>query len=244
MRAPSVKSWKHEFAKSAAYRREQEFFAKEVDRRIKEDRKDERIEDDLTELAAIALLASETDIGEFRARLDAYDAATTEALIENARLREITQAKIDELLGDAYVLPDGRRVFKTKDGRVIDEHGVEIGADEVDPDLIEDWRPGGEDYILALEEKEKLDQEHAELLEFQERIDEAREEIEADDLTKQDIADIEAELEAAMPMAARKNTPDYEHAATTDVRKDFAAAVSPASIAVPDLKRDLQQLIQ
>lgn len=244
MRADATRSWKHEFAKSAAFRREQELFAKTVERRIKEDNAADRVEDSLSDLTTMAVMATETDIADFQMKLDAYDAATVEALMENERMREIAQAKIEGLLGDAYVLPDGRRVFKLKDSRVIDEYGVQLGPDEIDPDLIEDWRPGGEDYLLAVEQKEELDREHTELLEFQERIDEAREQIEADDLTKQDIKDIGAELEAAIPMAARKNTPDYEEASVADVRSDFAAAASPERIEVPDLKRDLQQLVQ
>ena len=40
----------------------------------------------------------------------------------------------------AYLLPDGRRVFKTEDGsRVFDEHSIEVT--DFDPETIEDWRP-------------------------------------------------------------------------------------------------------
>jgi hypothetical protein len=239
MRDATTPSWRREFAKSAAYRREQELFAKQVERRIKEDRRDERIDGDLDELAAVAVLASESDITEFRARLDAMDTANTEALIENERLRRIVQARIDQMLEDAYVLPDGRRVFKMKDGRVIDEHGAELGADEIDPDLIEDWRPIGEDYILALEDKNELDLEHQQRLDFQERIDEAREQIEGNDVTKQDIADIETELEASMPRAAGR-TPGNEALALPDASRAFERASNPASAPI-DLKLDLPE---
>jgi hypothetical protein len=244
MRNADIGSWRHEFARSAAWRREQDLFAKEAERRVKQERESERSEDSLDELTTIAIMASEADIQAFRARLDAYDADNTEALLENERLREITRAKIDGMLRDAFVLPDGRRVFKMKDGRVIDEHRVVLRPDEIDPDLIEDWRPGGEDYILALEQKEELDKEHAERLEFQERIDVAREKLEADDLTRQDIREIEDELKTSMPIAARRRTSDPEEAPAANVRGDFTAAASPQRIVVPDLGRDLQPLFQ
>jgi hypothetical protein len=145
MSVASPPSWTQAFAKSAAYRREQELFARSVERRQKEERESDRIEGDLDDLAAMTVLATETDIDTFRVKLDAYDAANTAALMENDRLRDIAQAKVDDLLNDAFVLPDGRRAFKTKDGRVFDEHGLQLGADDIDPDLIEGWRPGYED---------------------------------------------------------------------------------------------------
>lgn len=233
---------KREFGKSAAFRREQELFAKQVERRLNDRREDDRFDSDLAELTAMVVMASEADITAFRVTLDSYDAATVEALMENERMRDIAQAKIDELLDDAFVLPDGRRVFKSRDGRVFDEHGVELGPDEIDPDLIEDWRPEREAYLLAIEDKQEFDKERAELLGFQERVDQARVEIEADDLTKQDLDTIKDELAASIPVAAKKNLLDHEEPVIADVRGDFAAAAPAPNVIVPDLTRDLQRL--
>ncbi|MEM1163508.1 MAG: hypothetical protein AAGJ28_21455, partial [Pseudomonadota bacterium] len=57
------------------------------------------------------------------------------------------QARIDALLEGAFIMPDGRRVFKSEDGqRVYDEFGKEVGRDGIDPDLIPDGLPAWESY--------------------------------------------------------------------------------------------------
>jgi hypothetical protein len=125
MKSVTGRDWKREFARSAAYREEQIRFFKEVERRHKEERITDRIEDDMTDLArASVAMATDTQIAEFRVELDDYRAATVESLMEDEqRLAEIRE-RIEKELAQAYVLPDGRRVFKFRDGvRVIDEFG-------------------------------------------------------------------------------------------------------------------------
>ena len=236
MEQVTTRSWRAEFARSAAYRREQDRFFKKTDRRLKEDRREERVDSDIADLGTVAVLASDEDLAELRIMLDSYDAATVEALMLNEQQLDEVRQRIQSMLDNAYVLPDGRRVFKAADGRVFDEHGIELGADDLDPAFIEDWRPGYEEYRDAIELKTTLDQERADLLEYQDRIDEARAKIEGDDVTKQDIDDIRSDLDSSMPMAVREiarpdTMPDR------DLRNDFAAVTKPVSI--PSLKADL-----
>lgn len=239
MEQVTTRSWKAEFARSAAYRREQERFFKEADRRLKEDRREERIDGDLADLSSVAVMASDQDLAELRIALDRYDAATVEALMMNEQQLEEVRARIQGMLDEAYVLPDGRRVFKSADGRVFDEHGIELGADELDPSLIEDWRPGYEEYRDAIELRSALNQERADLLDYQDRIDGAREKLEGDDVTEQDIKDIRDDLDTSMPMAVREIArPDTMP--NRDLGSDFEAATK--AVSVPPLKADLENL--
>jgi hypothetical protein len=98
--------------------------------------------------------------------------------------------------------------------------------------------------VLAIEERQDLDRERIELLQFQERIDSAREQLESDDLTKRDIELIGDELDASMPVIVRRSLPGYQEAVVPDARSDFAAVASPGTSEAPDLRRDLQNLMQ
>jgi hypothetical protein len=161
-------------------------------------------EGDLLE-AAVIMLASPVRIEAFEARLDLYDEATVKALMENERRLDIVDENIGELLGRAYVLPDGRRVFQTQDGlRVFDEHGAELSPEEIDPGMIEDHRPYWETFKGKLDEKDGLIRERQDLLEFQERLDGFRERLDDEGLTEKDLDDMELDLEADVPDAVKR----------------------------------------
>lgn len=109
------------------------------DLRERREQQDE-IEADEAEFVDMALsIVSAEVIADFRVELDTYDEATTAALQDVVERLDIAQQRVDDILEQAHVLPDGRRVFKTKDGlRVFDEHGVELAPSEIDPDEIAD----------------------------------------------------------------------------------------------------------
>lgn len=241
MTEPHILTARDEFARSAVWRREQDRFARDVEERRKDRRDADRAEDDFLDFAASAIMATSDDIEQLRMTLDRLDAANTEALMQNRIALDESRERIEAMLGQAYVLPDGRRVFKTKDGlRVFDEHGVELGRDDIDPDLIEDWRPDYESFAAEREIEKALLEERAELEKFQEQLDAARERLDDDGLTKRDIADIEADLRASAPTAVQRLMPDYKDRADIAPTRDFSAAATPSAISVPDLTSDLQ----
>lgn len=241
MNPDTISSWRLDFARSAEFRREQDRFFKEVERRQKEARDDARSDDDLSEFATAALLASETEIAAFRMELDDYRTATTEALMENERQLAIVQAELDHMLARAYVLPDGRRVFKTEDGlRVFDEHGVELGADDIDPDLIENWRPRAEGYLDRRDAKIDLLRQHDELLTFEERIELADDRAKSGEMTKEEMKAFRADLEVTAPASVRRKLPGYEEKAALDPTRDFGAAAS-LTPDLADLKLDMPE---
>ena len=186
-------------------------------------------------------MATADDIEQLRVTIDRYDAATVEALIANQEALEASRDRIEQMLGKAFVLPDGRGVFKTEDGlRVFDEHGAELQADEIDPDMIEDWRPKYEKFFAEKEIEAGLVEERRSLIEFQDQLDKARDHLDQDGLTKANLADIEADLEASMPLAVQRKLPGFVEPTIPAAARDFSAAAAIAPD-LADLKLDLPE---
>lgn len=176
-------------------------------RQEEEARKDKLEQDNHTEFFALAVelaAASATRIASFRIRLDTYDTATVAALMKNQERLDAVNEQINALLGRAYQLEDGRRVFRTEDGmQVFDQDGQEVSADIVHPDEIGPEYPVWEEYVPIIEERDELVREREELLEYQERLDEAREQVEDGHVTDIELDDLEAELAVLMPDSVR-----------------------------------------
>lgn len=139
----------------------------EVRRRRKAE---EKREDDESTMALIAMVALATDaaIAEFRAKLDRYDVAMIEALLENERELAAVRERLQRALDEAVWLPNGRRVFKTRDGtRVFDEHGEAVDLDEIRPEDISDTGMRFEDYWADRTRHQALSEEREELLTYQ-----------------------------------------------------------------------------
>lgn len=212
MEAVLPRSWKEEFALAAAVKRE-DTLHKEKMRRLEarerammeaEHQREERREREFFE-AMTTVFASERQITDFCVKLDRYDGATVEALMENCAALEEVQTRLDDMLGNAHVLPDGRHVFKTRDGlQVFDEHGKALSADIIDADLIADTRTRWEDFKAADDEKSRLLRERDELHAFQAKSDASRDEIGRGDVTATRLDELDAELKDAMPEAVRR----------------------------------------
>jgi hypothetical protein len=242
MRSDPTSEARREFARSAASRRDQERFFRETEKKQKEDRVADRIDEDLTDLATIAVLATEAEVAAFRGDIDLYRTATTEALIENERQLVEVRRAIDDMLARAYVLPDGRRVFKTEDGlRVFDEHGVELSADTIDPEAIEEWRPRAEPYLDRRAAEARFVSEHEKLLDFEKKLDDADERGMSGDMTQDGMKALRDDLESSMPLAARRKLPGYEDTHVPDATRSFGAVSNPASGVSADLQLDLPQ---
>lgn len=178
--------------------------------------------DDLVNVAATAL--TEAEVALFTAELDTYDEATVIALQENEAALAVVRDRLDELLSQAHVLPDGRRVFMTEDGRqVFDEHGLELDTSVIDPDAISARRPTWEMYQPLLEEEARLRDQQIELLDYQADLDEARERLDAGDITREEFDELRGELRDAMPDAVRLHVDDMDVPPGPDERMDAEA---------------------
>lgn len=197
-------SWRLEFARKAAMAHDLEKRLRDEklvkEKREKEER-DTSADEQADMLAIVELVLATTDqIDAFTVKLDAYDAATIEALMLNEEELVAVRERIASMLLDAHVLPDGRRVFKTRDGtQVFDQYGSEIAPDELAPEEIADDKPRWEDWLHDQTEEMRLVEERQDLLAFQEKLDDTRERLEDPALTAEDLSALEDELGEAAP---------------------------------------------
>lgn len=169
------------------------------------------MEDNAAAFAAGMTMATQMEIEQFEIRLSSYEEATVAALIENQERLDAVNVRLLAMLDQAYVMDDGRRVFRTMDGsQVFDEFGQEVSRDEIDPAMISDEHPLWEDYQPAFAVQQALMAERDELLTFQERLDEAREEIADGEISKAELEDLDAELADMMPLSVRQRVPGME----------------------------------
>ncbi|MCO5147384.1 MAG: hypothetical protein M9895_14555 [Aquamicrobium sp.] len=222
MEVAPLRSYRLEFAKRAADRREEERrihqHVKDKEERDKKREQDTSAEHDALLDMAITILATEAEFNGFMIELDEYDAATVKALMENDEQLKQVREELKILLDKAYVLPDGRRVFKTEDGtRVFDEHGVEV--EDIDPDMIEDWRPHWELYQNPFEREADLVQQRDDILEFQKLADETRAEArranEAGGMNRERLQELREKLADEAPDAVKRQLPQ-DHALALD----------------------------
>lgn len=174
--------------------------------------KQEASEDQTSELLDVALtFATSEELEAFSLELETYDVAAIEALQENAAQIERVEDRLEQMLQQAHQLPDGRRVFKTEDGfRVFDEHGDELESSTFDPDQIPDDRIRWETYAQEMETHQNLIQERSELLEYQEKLDFGRDELDAGDITAGDFDAMQEDLRSSMPDTVRSRIPGME----------------------------------
>lgn len=207
---PSLLAIREEFERRSKLREEDRLvmerdFLNKQKRREEREARDEQ-QDDLDMLVAV-VMASDEDISFAMAERDTLDVATVEALIVNSKALEKAEEDLRIILDRAYVLPDGRRVFKTEDGtRIFDEHGQEVT--DFDPHEIEDTRPRYEEFQVVNDGYIGLQEERRQLLEYQSRLDGARERLDAGDITKDELDELMSGLREDIPDAVRARLPE------------------------------------
>lgn len=170
-------------------------------------------------------------------RVGLHQNLVIEALQEKQEELDASQGRLDDMLGDAYELEDGRRVFKTEDGlRVFDEHGFELSADTIDPDEIENWRPKAETYFEEVERRNRIVQEQAELLDYQDKLDAAQDKLDQGTLSRDEYNELNDLLNTA-PTALRNRLPqdDPAYQAPTPRENDTSVDFSGLEEASPGL---------
>lgn len=231
---------------AAAY---QKFFARQQEEQRSRRERNEELRGDEAELMDMTLaVISSAETREFRIELDSYDVATVEALHTNEIELVRAQLERDKLFAKAHVLPDGRHVFKTEDGlRVFDENGLEMSNETIEADAIDDSRPRWEAARPIIETHNALVKERDELLDYQSKLDDARERLDRGDLNRKEFDELREELNADMPDAVRghvpgmeaRDTPTAEAAELTaeelDITDDMVPTRSAAKAFAPSL---------
>ncbi len=188
----------------------------------------EKLDDEILSLATEAVMATEMQIEEFKVKLDTYDEATVFALMENQEQLDAVNAQILAMLERAYVMDDGRRVFKTEDGtQVFDEQGTEVTRDELDFDLISPSAPTWEQRMELLGKRDQLTTERKQILEF----DKARENVAEGKISSDELDELDSELSEAAPPLVKKQMPGYSAAdSTPNAKATFTAIANPTGI--------------
>lgn len=188
----------------------------------REKKEQESSQDTLT----VMLLSELDDIEavELEAQIARHDRAIIEALTENEERLTAADRRVEKLLGEAHVLPDGRRVFKTEDGlRVFDEFGHEVGADDVDPMSIDDVRPSWETVSGELDARDALAEERRDLLDYQHKLDEAQDKLANGDMSQTDLDQLHSLMADDVPESVRRHLPPDDPAVLSN-----APQVSPS----------------
>jgi len=214
----------------------EKWFIAAREQKERQDLKADKSEEAFVEFATSAILATEMEVKKFQAKLDVYDEATVKALMENQEALDLLQVQIDDMLSSAHRLDDGTRVFKSEDGTwAVDEHGNRLNNDTHDVDQIPDTKHSAEEYLDSHEQKNQLMNERQEILDYQEMLDGARERSNSDDFTKEELDALDKELEADMPMAIKRQMPDYDPSQETSLKSDFAATATPSLASIADI---------
>ena len=233
----------NERKRSSEQLRQKQWFIKARQDREHREMLEDRMEENLAAFATSVIVATELEIQQFEDKLDVYDEAVIKALEKNRismdelmlQLSDV-DARIQSMLDRAYVMEDGRRVFLTKDrAQAFDEHGTEVTRDELDFDLVPHTTPTWEDVSTAISERneirqdyDRLTQERADILEFQDKVDAARDRITEGSISKSELDDLDAELADAVPPSVKAQTTGIENANNLPaVKSEFSATASP-----------------
>ena len=241
------------FSHSEKARRKKWFIKARQEQKLREDIAEEASENaTVTAIGVSVIMASEIQIAKFEAKLDVYDTAITEALMDNRerldfiekRLAE-TELRLQAMLEQAYIIEDGRRVFKSEDGSfVIDEFGEDVSPVEVDFDLV--TGPTAQAYLEQLqfrrndlETRDSLIADRRQLHKAHDLVQEKREVIKSGAVTVEDLKNYDAEIMDALPPSARKRIPGFDNADNAPAAK--TAFTDNAAPSLPQ-KRALQYL--
>lgn len=139
-----------------------------------------------------------------QSEIDIFQEASVAAIMAYDEEIGRVETEIAQMLSNAYVLEDGRRVFKTENGlRVFDEHGNELDKDVVDPDQIGNDRPRWERFQETEDRLKQLRLERSEVNDFQTKLDDAQERLESGEMTQDEYNKLRTELYDTVPLAVR-----------------------------------------
>ena len=224
-----------ERARHSEWLRQKKWFIKAKNDQKRRMELEDKAEDD--GLAFTIAMATPDQIEVFEQKLEAYDSAIVLALMENTRALDAVRNRIGQMLSNAHVMEDGRRVFRSQDGTfVIDEHGQNVTEDEIDFDAIPSHRPTAEQFLEALNEEANLLQDRERIVEFQHKADAARDRISEAEITDAELDELDAELNAAMPKSVKILLPTELNptANVPDIQREFRATTPiPTNIPKP-----------
>jgi len=230
-------------------RREQEVF--DHDRREHRARKREHEEADDSELMQLWLASDEyrrsfealsNDIADVRlATMHAYDRAMRE--------QQRAEDALEDARSRALVLPDGRRVYFTQDGRRLfteDNRQVTDAASIARAQDLHARKPDAstyEEYVERRDTMQRATENTQHLAQTLSKLDEVESKIKAGNLSREDLAQARKETDAIIASLPPEARDEYErlHAARKDGGNLSYRAAGPAFESAPDLNDHFRQ---
>ena len=199
-----------------------------ADRKEKQE-KQEKAENEMSTAGVGIVMANDVLIAAVEAKLDTYDTAIVAALLSNEKQLDAVRQRIQGMLDQAFVLDDGRRVFRTADGtQVFDEHGEVVSSEDVHVDQIDPAKSTWEEFSAEKQQKVALEAERSDILAFQDKVDQARERLADGEISEAELEALDAELADALPGAVRVQMPGHEQSDPSFTTKQtFSTAVKP-----------------
>ncbi|MCV6575106.1 MAG: hypothetical protein OIF58_05160 [Cohaesibacter sp.] len=206
------------FLRRARLKRDQEFHLQR-ERQQTKDRQERHDQDDNLDILLTVAMATEQEVAVFRARLDDYEERATKHILALQRKLDQEMVEKNAMLDQAYILDDGRRVFKIHDEqRVIDEFGQDVSPDIIVPDEVPNHHPDGKLFIGTLNSLSKTHEALEKTIKFRDRVNEMQDEVDQGKISKDRLQELEQEFEDIMP----------------DILKTENAAPEQKSEAAPD----------
>ncbi|MCW2248062.1 hypothetical protein M2352_003696 [Azospirillum fermentarium] len=168
-------------------------------------------------------------------------AEATEIALEKARQNQITAAEaLKTIQNQATVLPDGRRVYRDKDGNAYTEDGAQIPATDAARIKWAEGSPSWESYQAANEANEQARLSVEEIERFQQRLQATQallSKAKPESLSQEELERLESDLDRDTPAAVRKERdrlmserPEPEARAVRDARADDDLSVSSVNL--------------
>lgn len=160
--------------------------------------------------------------------LQLADTDSYEALMEAQERQALLANFLRTILENAHELPDGRRVFLSRDGTyAIDEHGEQLTEEEIASVEWDVGRPTAEEYAEKREALAEVEADIDELQDYRGRLDDAQTRLDnGDPLSADELDDLDALLDD-MPDVMRQegaaNRNGTDRAGEANVTQDPAS---------------------
>jgi hypothetical protein len=153
------------------------------------------------------VMATQERVAEFQKKVDELERASYDALIENERQLHDAREELARIREQAYevTLPDGSTTKVYRDGdKVRDDAGNEVSGSIIAPDDISPTHPDWPSRKAAGDAVDKLTRERKDIIEYREKLDDAREATSSGEVARDKMDDLEKGLEE-MPASVRRH---------------------------------------
>lgn len=165
-------------------------------KRVKREAEDDQ--NDFVDLVQM-IMASDESITRFQDKIDEFRNNTVQNILDYQNQLDELKAEKAALLGNAHVLPDGRHVFRTEDGKnVFDEEGHKVDPDVITPSKISAKSTSWDHFSANRDETDKVKSKLNKEVTTLEKIDELQVELDNGKPTADKLKELNEQLDGLM----------------------------------------------